>query len=131
MKFENIEELEQQLQSAAPSLPPTLRSRTLARCATQTDTENRRRKRANQGLALAVACVCVFHWLTSSALDAQRTQIITGAPPSSQHYVQAQEKANDSTDLQRTLRNRSHLLAAWMINRDQWPAALEMELDAG
>lgn len=68
-------QLEARLREGAPILPPSLKSRTLSRCA---DARQKRRAARHRNLTYAFAAVFALQLLTISRLDAQNAQLIAG-----------------------------------------------------
>lgn len=71
-------QIEAQLRQNAPTLPPKLKRRTLARCAAA---RQKRRDRRHRQITVAFAAVFALQLLTLSRLDAQNAQLIAGNSP--------------------------------------------------
>ncbi|MDF2441453.1 MAG: hypothetical protein JWN98_2437 [Abditibacteriota bacterium] len=129
MSFEQQDEwqaVEESLRAAAPQLPPTLKSRTLARCAAHVHQERRLRQRGSKRLMWALATVFVFQWALISLLDWQHTTLISPTTANERHQYAGNSGAqSDSAAVWKKLKVRSHTLSALMANRSEWPVTPE------
>ena len=78
MSEPQLPEIEALLRQNAPTLPPSLKNRTLARCAVA---RQNRARRQNRLVTFAFAAVFTLQLLTLSRLDAQNAQLIAGNNP--------------------------------------------------
>lgn len=75
---EPISNLEAALRGSAPALPASLKSRTLAKCATRVAAKRERERRVNRYLTLGIAGILMTQWLTVSVIDGQTNQLVGG-----------------------------------------------------
>lgn len=130
MNTQHPNTLEEQLRAAAPSLPPALKARTLARCASQSRKTRSRREQGFQRprssrLVWALAGMWVLQWFVVALLDSQHTTMLASTSAAAHpHYAQV-SVAKPPVDLWRTLQVRSQILSGLMANRGEWMVSPE------
>ena len=105
---EEFSSLENALRGAAPELPPGLKSRTMANCASKVAAKQQRQRRQNMLLICAFGAILTTQGLGLALVDGENNRLMAGnaAPTtfSTVSVVQALE----------LLQDRSRQLTAWM-----------------
>jgi hypothetical protein len=77
-EFDFAPELEEQLRQSAPVLPASLKSRTLAHCASRALVQQQRNQRLQRQMTWAVVGVLAMQSLTLFVVDTQNTRLVQG-----------------------------------------------------